>query len=82
MKNRGIPREQIARAVHSSVVTRLIAMLSRSGYGRTVAFSGGVANNPSMVKMLQERLGDTQVLVPEFPDITGAFGAALVAARQ
>jgi activator of 2-hydroxyglutaryl-CoA dehydratase len=54
-------------------------MLSRSGYGETVAFSGGVANNPCMVKMLQERLGDTQVLVPEFPDITGAFGAALVA---
>ncbi len=80
MKNRGVPREQIARAVHSSVVTRLIAMLSRMGYGDTVAFSGGVANNPCMVEMLQERLGDTQVVVPEFPDITGAFGAALAAA--
>ena len=79
MKNRGVPREQIARAVHSSVVTRLIAMLSRTGYGETVAFSGGVANNSCMVQMLRERLGDTQVLVPEFPDITGAFGAALAA---
>ncbi|WP_446011666.1 acyl-CoA dehydratase activase [Candidatus Electrothrix sp.] len=80
LKNRGVPREQIARAVHSSVVTRLIAMLSRIGYGETVAFSGGVANNPCMVQMLQERLGDTQVQVPQFPDITGAFGAALAAA--
>ncbi|WP_339137911.1 MAG: acyl-CoA dehydratase activase [Candidatus Electrothrix sp. GW3-4] len=80
MKNRGVPREQIARAVHSSVVTRLIAMLSRTGYGEAVAFSGGVANNLCMVQMLQERLGDTQVLVPEFPDITGALGAALAAA--
>lgn len=79
LKNRGVPREQIARTVHSSVVTRLVAMLSRTGYGEAVAFSGGVANNPCMVRMLQERLGDTQVLVPEFPDITGAFGAALSA---
>jgi activator of 2-hydroxyglutaryl-CoA dehydratase len=54
-------------------------MLSRTGYGETVAFSGGVANNPCMVQMLQERLGDAQVLVPEFPDIIGAFGAALAA---
>lgn len=58
------------------VVTHLIAMLSRMGYGDTVAFSGGVANNPCMVEMLQERLGDIQVLVPEFPDITGALAAA------
>lgn len=80
MKNRGIPREQIARAVHSSVVSRLLAMLARCDYGETVAFSGGVANNPCMVQMLQERLEDTQVLVPKLPDITGAFGAALAAA--
>ncbi len=66
--------------MHSSVATRLIAMLSRMGYGDTVAFSGGVANNPCMVEMLQEQLGTTQVVVPEFPDITGAFGAALAAA--
>ncbi|MDU9048589.1 MAG: acyl-CoA dehydratase activase [Candidatus Electrothrix sp. Rat3] len=83
LKNRGIPRDRIARAVHSSVVSRLVAMLSRTGYGETVAFSGGVANNSCMVQMLQERLGDdTQVLVPEFPDITGAFGAALAAAQS
>ncbi|MCI5208627.1 MAG: hypothetical protein D3910_07500 [Candidatus Electrothrix sp. ATG2] len=44
MKNRGVPRERIARAVHSSVVTRLIAMLSRMGYGDAVCFSDGVAN--------------------------------------
>uniref|UniRef100_UPI004055AE6E acyl-CoA dehydratase activase n=1 Tax=Candidatus Electrothrix sp. TaxID=2170559 RepID=UPI004055AE6E len=44
LKNRGVPREQIARAVHSSVVSRLVAMLSRIGYGEAVAFSGGVAN--------------------------------------
>ena len=58
----------------------MISMRPRTGYGETVAFSGGVANNPCMVQMLRERLGDAQVLVPDFTDITGAFGAALLAA--
>ncbi len=78
MKNQDMSRECIARAVHSSVISRLIAMLSRIGYGETIAFSGGVANNPCMVEMLRERLGGgVKVVVPDWPDITGALGAAL-----
>jgi activator of 2-hydroxyglutaryl-CoA dehydratase len=56
-------------------------MLSRTGYGETVAFSGGVANNPCIVQMLGAQLGDAQVMVPDFPDIIGALGAALAAAQ-
>ncbi len=81
MKNRGISRDRIARAVHSSVVSRLIAMLSRTGHGETVAFSGGVARNPCIVSLLRERLGGAHLLLPEFPELTGAFGAALAAAE-
>jgi predicted CoA-substrate-specific enzyme activase len=77
MKNRGIPRDQIARAVHSSVADRLVGMLSRLGHGETVAFSGGVARNPCMVDLLAKRLPEAQVLVPVQPDIIGALGAAL-----
>jgi activator of 2-hydroxyglutaryl-CoA dehydratase len=80
MKNRGIPRDHIARAVHSSVVSRLVAMLNRIGANSSVAFSGGVANNPCMLTLLQEKLGAT-VVVPPHPDITGALGAALFAAQ-
>lgn len=76
MKNRGIPREHIARAVHASVVDRLVAMLNRLGCGSKVAFSGGVANNPCMVALLKSSLG-ADVVVPPVPDIMGAFGAAL-----
>ncbi|MDA3786238.1 MAG: acyl-CoA dehydratase activase [Deltaproteobacteria bacterium] len=77
MKNRGVPRDHIARAVHASVAHRLAAMLARLGYGEQVAFSGGVARNPCLVAMLRQKMPEAEVLVPEMPDITGALGAAL-----
>ena len=77
MKNRGIPRERIARAVHGSVADRLAAMLARLGHGEEIAFSGGVARNPCLVALLTKRLAGVTVLVPEQPDLTGAIGAAL-----
>lgn len=80
MKNRGVPRDHIARAVHSSVADRLAGMLARLGHGDMVAFSGGVARNPCMVEMLRRRLPDALVVVPDMPDLTGALGAALHAA--
>ena len=77
MKNRGIPRDHIARAVHGSVADRLAGMLARLGHGERVAFSGGVARNPCMVDLLGKRLPGVRILVPELPDIIGALGAAL-----
>ena len=79
MKNRGIPPKDIARAVHLSVVNRLIAMLNRVGFGDSIVFSGGVARNPCIVKMLQDRLDNVRVESPPAPDIVGALGAALYA---
>lgn len=81
MKNRGISAGDIARGVHFSVVNRLVGMLQRTGFGNQVAFSGGVARNPCIVKMLQDRLPDTEIVSPPDPDIVGALGAALHAAR-
>lgn len=81
MKNRGTPARDIARGVHFSVVNRLVGMLQRMGFGDQVVFSGGVARNPCIVKMLQGRLPDAEVVSPPEPDIIGAMGAALHAAR-
>jgi len=81
MKNRGIPARDIARGVHFSVVNRLMGMLHRVGFGNQVVFSGGVARNPCIVRMLRDRLPDTEVVSPPEPDIVGALGAALHAAR-
>ncbi len=82
MKNRGVPRQHIARAVHSSVADRIIAMLNRIGFDESIAFSGGVANNPCIVRMVQDRLENVQVLVPPHPSIIGAIGAGITASKM
>jgi len=47
-------------------------------YVMEVVFSGGVARNPTMVSLLEKRLG-TRLKIAETPDIVGALGAALAA---
>lgn len=81
MKNKGVPRQHIARAVHSSVADRIVAMLNRIGFGESIAFSGGVANNHCIVQMIHDRLENVQVTVPVNPSIVGALGAAIAASR-
>ncbi len=44
-----------------------------------VAMTGGVvAHNPYLVQMVEEKTGK-KILVPEYPQLTGAVGAALFA---
>jgi predicted CoA-substrate-specific enzyme activase len=81
LKNHGSPAGDIARGVHLSVVNRIVGMLGRVGYGEAIVFSGGVARNPCVVSMLQEKLVNVKVESPAAPDIVGALGAALFAAR-
>jgi predicted CoA-substrate-specific enzyme activase len=82
LKNHGSPPSDIARGVHLSVVNRIVGMLGRVGYGESVVFTGGVARNPCVVSLLQERLDSVRVMSPVAPDIVGALGAALYALRQ
>lgn len=46
-----------------------------------IVFTGGVAKNECMVKLLSEKLG-CNVLVPDNPQMIGALGAALIAFEQ
>lgn len=79
LKNQGTSPRNIARAVHMSVVERLVSMLHRVGYAESIVFTGGVARNRAIAQLLREKLEIT-VLVPDEPDIVGALGAALYAA--
>jgi len=76
LKNRGVPPGTIARSVHLAVAGRLAGMVAKSGYGDHLVFSGGVANNTTLVRLLELELG-VAVLVPPAPSIVGALGAAL-----
>jgi len=73
---RGTPRPEIARGLHEAICDRASALLKRVGVQRELVFAGGVARNPCLRALLEERLG-FPLLVPENPQIVGALGAAL-----
>jgi activator of 2-hydroxyglutaryl-CoA dehydratase len=70
--------EDILLGVHHCVVSRSIGLLSRVGIAREVTFTGGVANNLAMVRVLSQELG-FDVNVSEDCHYMGAVGAALFA---
>jgi predicted CoA-substrate-specific enzyme activase len=68
--------EDIAKGVYHSMLKRVLEMDSLEG---TVIMTGGVvAHNPYLAEMASEMTG-TKILVPPFPQLTGALGAALFA---
>ncbi|MBU1170346.1 MAG: 3-hydroxyacyl-ACP dehydratase [Proteobacteria bacterium] len=75
---RGKDRREIARGLHSSVVRRALSMLKRVSAEGAIVFSGGVANNPCMVRFL-EQMTQRDIRVSDQPQMAGALGAALIA---
>jgi predicted CoA-substrate-specific enzyme activase len=74
----GEKREDIAYALHNSIVERAAGLLKRVGIKEPLFFAGGVAKNPCVRELLREKL-KVEVFVPEEPQIVGALGAALYA---
>jgi (R)-2-hydroxyacyl-CoA dehydratese activating ATPase len=68
----------IASSVHRAIAARTLALVAQVGRKQPVALTGGVAQNPAAVEYLARALG-CEVLVPAQPQITGAYGAALLA---
>lgn len=66
----------IVKGIFYSVIKRVLEMDSLTD--RVVMTGGVVANNPYIVTMAEEMIG-RPVLLPEFPQIAGAVGAALYA---
>lgn len=75
---KGQDRREIALGLHASVVRRVAAMIQRVAPDGDIVFTGGVAQNPCMRTLLEDKLG-RRVLYPEAPQFTGALGAALLA---
>lgn len=70
--------EDILWGVHKSIATRSFGLLRRVGVLDEITFTGGVANNPGMIKALEEAL-DRTLNVSKDSHYMGALGAALFA---
>jgi predicted CoA-substrate-specific enzyme activase len=77
----GTAREDIARAVHHSIARRIVQMAEPLRPEGSFAISGGGAYNACLVKEL-EKLFDNHIMVPEYPEFTGALGSAIFAFEE
>ena len=68
----------IVKGVYFSMIKRVLEMDSLTE--KVVMTGGVVAHNPFLVEMTQEIIG-RKILVPEYPQLTGAIGAALYAIK-
>lgn len=70
--------EDVALGAHKSIAQRINGLCNRIGIQPEVAMSGGVALNHSVVKAIERESG-YEIIVPDKPQIMGAYGAALYA---
>lgn len=75
------PTADICAGLNMSVANRLISMLYRVGVEPQVIIAGGVSKNVGVVKMIEDKLGMPLASSAVDPQLLGAVGAALFAAR-
>lgn len=74
----GVEVGPILRGLHRALVRRIVAMIRTVGLTPPLMLSGGVVRNPAVCHMLEEETGE-QVVLPRYPQLMGAYGAALLA---
>jgi predicted CoA-substrate-specific enzyme activase len=72
------PEADVASSVHRAIAARTLALVAQVGKHPPIVLTGGVAKNPAAVHFLSLALRE-EVRVPAHPQITGAYGAALLA---
>ncbi|HEY3424347.1 MAG TPA: acyl-CoA dehydratase activase [Negativicutes bacterium] len=79
--NQGFSRECIMLGLYRSIAGRIATMASHIHPEMPVVFTGGVAQNQALQKVLADKL-DMPVMVPEHAVFAGSIGAALYAWEQ
>ena len=74
----GASKQDIAASVHRAVAARTLGLVAQVGKRTPIVMTGGVAKNPAAVQCLSDALR-LPVEVPSDPQISGAYGAALLA---
>ncbi len=76
----GKPVDHILKGLLRSLLKRVSALARSSSITRPLMLSGGVARSDAVRRMLGEAL-ESEVSLPEYPQLMGAYGAALTALR-
>jgi predicted CoA-substrate-specific enzyme activase len=76
---RGEPRANIVAGIHAAIAARVVSMAKRIGLRPPIMMTGGVSKNIGVVKALEEKLS-ANLLVSDQAQVTGALGAAIIAA--
>jgi predicted CoA-substrate-specific enzyme activase len=74
----GVLIPPILRGLHRSLIKRIMAMIRTLVLVPPLMLSGGVAKNPAIRQMLEEESGE-KIILPIYPQLIGAYGAALSA---
>jgi predicted CoA-substrate-specific enzyme activase len=75
--HQGAKRPALVAGICESVVDQIMGQVERVGLEPPIAMTGGVARNEGVRRRLEAAL-ETDLLVPEDPQIVGAHGAALI----
>jgi len=76
---KGTRKGEIIAGLHQAISRRIGAMIERINPESLIIFTGGVAQNKSLVHSLSVQL-NMPIIVPEDCQFTGAIGAMLIAA--
>ncbi len=74
----GVPKAEVIAGLHDAIAARVATMVARIPVRDSVVFTGGVARNDGVARMLEEKLKH-HIVVPELAQLAGAIGAALIA---
>jgi len=74
---RGVDKRSIAAGIVDSIARRVQSLVQRLHVEGEVTFTGGLARNPDICRLISKRLG-LELNVPEKPHMAGALGAALL----
>ncbi len=73
---KGLPRHEIAFAIHKSISKKVVSMLKKVDIEEDIVFAGGCAENPLLRKLIERQI-NKKIIVPEKHDYLGALGAAI-----
>ena len=82
MIHNNAPKEDIARAIVEAIATKIQATANLTNIDKdNIVLLGGVARNKGVVDALNRHM-EVECLIPEQPEIAGAYGAAIIGANE